>query len=498
MEKVRAYIEKQHMVAAEDHIIAGISGGADSVCLLFVLLDLRSRLGIPFTAVHVNHGLRGEVADRDEVFVQQLCGEYGVPLEVFRVDLESISKKRKQSLEECGRNIRREAFGQVCANRGGTKIALAHHQNDNAETLLWNLARGTGLAGLGGIRPVNGRYIRPLLCLSRAEIEAFLRQRGQRFCTDDTNQDTGYTRNKLRHLVIPVLEKEVNSQAVRHMNEVAEELREVREYMELRSEEAFHKYVKTNEAANDFLVKNELREEEPDILCAMVLRRALELAAGQTRDIGRVHIRGVLDLFQKQTGRSLNLPCAMRAVRTYEGIELGQDREAAVPCPPFGSPHAVPGSGPEPSVFSRELRARKGGYPLRIPGETRIPEMGLTVFCRVFPKTMCFSMKEIPQKVYTKWFDYDIIEIPPCIRSRQGGDQIAIDRAGHRQKLKSWFINEKIPARERDAVPCIASGNEILWIPGYRMSSAYQIRSDTKQILQIEVVKEDGKAKELG
>ena len=236
MEKVRAYMEKQHMISAEDHIIAGISGGADSVCLFFVLLDLRDRMGIPFTAVHVNHGLRGEAADRDEEFVRELCGQYGIPLEVFRVDLESISKKRKQSLEECGRNIRRDAFEQVCAKYGGTKIALAHHQNDNAETLLWNLARGTGLAGMGGIRPVNGRYIRPLLCLDRNEIEDLLRQREQGYCTDDTNSDTEYTRNKLRHLVIPVLEKEVNFQAVRHMNEVMEQLREVRDYMELRTD----------------------------------------------------------------------------------------------------------------------------------------------------------------------------------------------------------------------------------------------------------------------
>ena len=472
MEKVRAYIEKYHMVGTEDHIIAGISGGADSVCLFFVLLELCPGLGVPFTAVHVNHGLRGAAADRDEAFVRELCGKYAVPLEVFRVDLESISKKRKQSLEECGRNIRREAFEQVCAKCGGTKIALAHHQNDNAETLLWNLARGTGLAGLCGIRPVNGRYIRPLLCLNRREIEAFLEQRGERFCTDDTNQDTEYTRNKLRHLVIPVLEKEVNSQAVRHMNEVTEQLLEVGEYMECCSEDAFRKYVKTNETPNHFLVKKELWEREPEILCTMVLRRVLELAAGQARDIGRVHIRGVLELFRKQSGRSLDLPYAMRAVRTYGGVEVYPEQDS------------VP-------------QAEKKAYPLRIPGETRVPDMGMTVFCKVFPKTMCFSMKEIPQKEYTKWFDYDIIGTPPCIRSRQGGDQIAIDRAGHRQKLKSWFINEKIPAKERSAIPCIASGSEILWIPGRRMSSAYQISSHTKQILQIEIVKEDDKAKEL-
>ena len=157
MKKIRDFIEKHQLIIPEDHIIAGISGGADSVCLFFVLLDIRARQGVPFTAVHVNHGLRGEAADGDEAFVRELCEKYGVPLEVFRVDLESIAKKRKQSLEESGRNVRREAFEQVCDRCKGTKIALAHHRNDNAETLLWNLSRGTGLAGMCGIRPENGK-----------------------------------------------------------------------------------------------------------------------------------------------------------------------------------------------------------------------------------------------------------------------------------------------------------------------------------------------------
>ncbi len=471
MKKIRDFIEKHQMITAEDHIIAGISGGADSICLFFVLLDIRSNQGIPFTAVHVNHGLRGEAADRDEAFVQDLCKKYEVPLEIFRVDLESIAKKRKQSLEESGRNIRREAFEHVREKCRGTKIALAHHQNDNAETLLWNLSRGAGLAGMGGIHPVNGMYIRPLLCMERGEIEEFLRQRGQEFCTDDTNYDTEYTRNKLRHLVIPVLEKEVNSRTVRHMNEVMEELRDVRDYMTSEAEKAFRKYVKAA-GSGILLMKDALWEKEPDILCTMVIRLAMELVSGQMRDMGRVHVHAVLELFGKQSGRSLDLPFSIRAVRTYEGVELYHRKKTGLDT-------------------SESQLLENTGYPLCIPGETHLPD--LVVRCKVLPKTMCFSMKEIPQKVYTKWFDYDIIKTMPCIRTRQGGDHITIDRAGHRQKLKSWFINEKISARERDSIPCIASGNEILWIIGYRMSSAYQISSHTKRILQIEVVKEEYK-----
>ena len=181
-----------------------LSGGADSVCLFFVLLKLQREIRFSLAAVHVNHGLRGADADADEQFVKELCEKYNVPLEISRIDLESIAKKRKQSLEEAGRDVRRETFVRVMLQYSGNRIALAHHQNDNAETMLWNLARGTGLHGLGGIHPVNGQWIRPILCLNRQEIEAYLKEENQTYCTDLTNLETIYTRNKLRHQVIPV------------------------------------------------------------------------------------------------------------------------------------------------------------------------------------------------------------------------------------------------------------------------------------------------------
>ncbi len=163
IDKVNAYIDKYQMIKDGDHVVAGISGGPDSVCLFFVLLKLQKQKAFSLTAVHINHGLRGEDADADERFVVELCEKYQVPLEIFRVDLELIAGKRKQSLEEAGREVRREAFQSVLEKYGGNRIALAHHQNDNAETLLWNLARGTGLHGLCGIRPVNGVWIRPTM-----------------------------------------------------------------------------------------------------------------------------------------------------------------------------------------------------------------------------------------------------------------------------------------------------------------------------------------------
>ncbi len=485
MKKIREFIKKYGMATTEDYIIAGISGGADSVCLFFVLLELRSEMGVDFAAVHVNHGLRGAAADSDEAFVRRLCEKYSVPLEILRVHLESIAKKRKQSVEEAGRMVRREAFEEALNKYHGTKIALAHHQNDNAETLLWNLARGTGLQGMGGIRPVNGRYIRPLLCMDRLEIEQFLRERNAAFCTDETNADTTYTRNKLRHQILPVLEKEVNAQAVRHMNEAMRQIWELQDYMQAQAEEAFESYVDiSGEILGSCVIRSEIREKYPDILCRMVILHAIEGVAGKKRDIGRSHICAVSELFHKQVGRSLFLPFSVKAARVYEGVRIfrAEEIQKNVNGEFYTATNNAKGIGGT---------SRVGPYRLRIPGEIFLADRHWTIRCSLFPKTECFSGKEIPQKTYTKWIDYDIIEVPLCIRTRQSGDHITIDQAGHHQKLKSWFINQKIPAGERDDILCIADGSEIVWIPGYRMGSAYQISSRTRQILQIEVVKED-------
>ena len=461
------------MIAQGDRVIAGVSGGADSVCLFFVLSELKQTLDFELIAVHVNHGLRGESADADEQFVRALCRQYNVSLEVSRVNLELIAKNRKQSLEEAGRNVRREAFAAAMKKYGANKIALAHHQNDNAETLLWNLCRGSGLTGLGGIRPVNGCYIRPLLCMTRKEIETFLEKRGQPYCTDETNSGTDYTRNRLRHLILPVLEEKSNTQSVRHMNEAMQQMQELREYMESQAQNAQRECTKW-ESAECCLIDKERFLAYPRILRTFIIRSCLESLHGQLADFGQIHVEEILNLFDRQAGRKLCLPGRLTARRVYEGVQL---------CADVGKETEEQNNAfVLPSVF------------LNIPGETCLPEQGLTARCRIIKKPDTFSMKEIPENIYTKWFDYDIIkkdcafiEKGLCIRSKIPGDCITIDKSGHSKKLKSWFVNEKIPAGERAEISLLAKGNDILWIIGHRMSCAYQVSEQTEQILQIEI-----------
>ena len=230
--KILNFIEKYHMLQKEDKVIAGISGGADSICLLFVLLRLKEKIGFDVIAVHVNHGLRGESAKRDERFTETFCREWNIPCIVYHENVKEIAVQKKLSVEEAGRLVRRKAFEEVRVRYGGTKIALAHHQNDNAETMLLNLARGTGIRGLSGIRPVNGYMIRPLLGINRKEIEYYLKEHQLSYCEDETNAGDEYTRNRIRHQILPMLEEQVNRQAVRHMNETMEQLNQIRDYLE--------------------------------------------------------------------------------------------------------------------------------------------------------------------------------------------------------------------------------------------------------------------------
>ncbi len=456
------------MIEEGDRVVAGVSGGADSVCLLFMLCALRERMKFQILVCHVNHGLRGAEADSDEKYVEELCGKLGVPCRIFRENVELTARKRKQSLEEAGRMVRREAFEAMCREYGGTKIATAHHQDDNAETMLLNLARGTGLNGLCGIRPVRERWIRPLLCLGRAEIEKWLESRKIGFCRDATNEEDEYTRNRIRHHIIPALEQQVNMGTVRHLNELSAQLQEVWDFIREQTMEAWDACVSVKEdAAGRPTVRIDGRrfQETAPAVRKFLAAECIREAAGAQQDIEAVHIDALAALFKKQTGKSLNLPYRVKAQRTYSGVELFQEEKASE-------------------------NAGTDEVELRIPGETRLPGTNKKILCTVSAAGGDFSAEEIPQKSYTKCFDYDIIKYSLSARFRRPGDYLTVDRKGSRQKLKSYFINEKVPREERDRMLLIADGDHIVWIPGMRMSSAYQIGSKTKRILKIKITEE--------
>ena len=450
-QRVRAYVEQYHMLQKKDHVIVGVSGGADSVCLLFVLRKLQKEKKFQLTVVHIHHGLRGETADADEHYVETLCEKQGVEFCVFHEDVSKYAREQKLTLEEAGRNVRRHIFEKVCRERNGTRIALAHHQNDNAETLLWNLSRGCGLRGLGGISPVEGKYIRPLLCLQRREIETFLKQNDIKYCTDETNLEDHYTRNRLRNHVIPYLEQEINPQAVAHMSETMEQMRAVWSFVEVEVQKYRDIYVEQKEEKNNrkkFLVRDNMFRDINEIIRSFLIHQLLCETAGHRKDIEQIHVKLIEDLYKHQTGRKIMLPYEMRAEKSYDGILI----------------YKVDGPDKETQKKTENTR----------------PEVQM----RVFERTA--ETRAFPKKTYTKWFDYDIIKSTVKIRHKQPGDYITIDKNGGTQSLKKYFTNNKVPREVREKIWLAADESHILWIIGYRQNQAYQVTDKTRKILEIE------------
>ena len=453
--KVEQYIEQYQMIGRGDRIVTGVSGGADSVCLLFVLCELRKKLGFEVIVCHVNHQLRAEAAEQDEAYVKELCRKLDVPCRIFHENVELIAKNGKKSLEEAGRIVRSNAFETVCRESGANKIATAHHKNDNAETVLLNLARGSGLQGMCGIRPVYG--------------------------------------NRIRHKILPVMEQEINRQTVEHINRLSLQAEEIWEYLNLQTDAAWRQMVhpvdvseenpeekqqgKKEEKPAGLRIEEEEYAELPGILQSLLIRRCICEMAEAQKDIEAVHMEAVRGLFGRQVGKSRDLPYQLRAVRTYAGVEIrrrSEDRDQKK----------------NQKKAQEEEGTGQQSVELKIPGETYFPGTGQKVCCEICGREEAVSGKELSQKSYTKCFDYDIIKSSLCVRYRRPGDYFTIDGEGKKKKLKSYFIDEKIPQEERDRQLLIAEESHIVWIPGRRMSSYYQVGDQTKKILKIKIMEE--------
>ena len=297
------------------------------------------------------------------------------------------------------------------------------------------------MKGLGGISPKNGVWIRPLLCLERLEIESYLKKRGISYCTDETNLEEEYTRNRIRNCVLPYLEENINEKAVLHIAACASKLQGIEKYIE----EEIKKYVKEctkREEDGRIIVVKELYEKVPDALKSGVLHDIICSASGRSKNIEDVHVKILQELLERQVGRRVDLPYGLEAMRSYEGLYIREKKQ--------------------------EEKEEKPVFQMRI--------------LKKDVETVTFS-----QKNYTKWFDYDIITNTVKIRHRKPGDYIVIDKEGRTQKLKQYFINTKIPRELRDSIWLVADGKEIIWIVGYRQSQAYQVTDHTERILEISI-----------
>lgn len=462
-DKVYRYVRQHHMVSAGEKVLVGVSGGADSTCLLLVLAALAERLRIRLAVIHVNHNLRGEESMEDQRFVEALCRSLSVECVTRSVDVERYVRENGASEEEGARTLRYRAFHAAAKELSCDKIAVAHHGDDQAETVLMNLFRGSSLRGLGGIRPVRDRVIRPLLCSSRREIETYLELRGAPYRQDSSNENVAYSRNRIRLQLMPFLQEKVNPRVVEHVNAIAEDAAQAEEYLMGVAARMAESYVE--EKNGQVLLDLRVLEEQEAVIASRILRICLEKSGSPLKDVGRIHLQELMRLAGLETGREVFLPYGVKARKEYDRIRFLRGDEG------------IPGETTEEVVIRKE-------QVLSAPD-------GLCV--GIGHKTFSFRVKKndknvkYEKKAYTKCFDYDTIQDVFSLRTRRSGDYVVVNEAGGRKKLKDYFIDEKIPRTERDEILLVTEGAHVSWIVGYRMSEDRKITDGTRLILEITV-----------
>ena len=483
MNKVFEFIEQNKMLNKGDRVVVGISGGADSVCMLNLLNSYRDKLGISLFALHVNHHIRGEEADRDASFVQTLCKDLAIPCKIAHVDVPKLAEEQSLSEEEAGRLARYQALEEYCTEVDAKIIAVAHNKDDVAETVLHNLFRGTGIKGLTGIpqtRQLDSgiKIIRPMLVVTRSEIEDYLSKCGVSFQTDSTNNETDYTRNKIRLEVLPIIEETINSSARENITQAADTLGEISDYLDAQIAQDYKEYVKDNLWLNEGF-------ELPIPIATGIIRLMIKHTVGTLKDITRTHIDFVMELRYKQVGKKVELPYDIVFERMYDGIRIYIDE---------GRSRFFADNNSYVSVVSRETFISfkdEGSATIGQDEKTTTSQNEASTSSQNNPVSMSVEdapsdFTAIPKLLYTKWLDYDKIR-RPLIRHRRPGDYIVVDSKGGRKKLKDYLIDEKVPRAKRDNLWLVADGSKILWVVGHRISEDCKVSDTTQKVLKLSV-----------
>ena len=463
---VKETIKKFGMLSPGDRVVVGVSGGPDSVALLHILKELAPQLKVSLFIAHLNHRFRGKESDRDAEYVQELALKLDLPIIVESRDVPAFISKEKVSAEDGARKARYDFFGQVAKQIRANKVALGHNADDQAETVLMRLLRGSGREGLGGIPPVRDlavqaqspkiQIIRPLIETTREEIERYLKGRGIKSRLDASNIETVYLRNRIRWELLPLLTQynpNIKSILVRTAQVLGEEDR----YLEGIVAKHLRRIVKKK---GEGIILDIIKLSSlPLSIQRRILRESLGLIKGGRLDIQLSHIDDILNLLKARGRASLDLPGNILVTKEYRRLSLS---------------------------FKGEERVPSFRYPLKVPGVTEVPEIGLSLLAKI--------LKERPRRVKESskkkaYFDYQRIEAPLSLRNREEGDRFQPLGMRGSKKLKDFFIDEKIPLKERERIPLLLSGEEIIWVVGQRISDKAKITDKTKKVLMVEVKK---------
>jgi len=460
LHRVCDYIHRHRMVERGSLVLVAVSGGPDSVALLHILYNLKDELGISLHVVHLNHMFRGAESEADALFVAGMAERLGLPATVESRDVPAYRQRRRLSAQVAAREERYRFFAETAGRVGASKVALAHQADDQAETILINFLRGTGVTGLKGILPVReGFYIRPLLVVRRSDVERYCTEADISFRRDFSNLKPVYARNRVRLQLMPLLEKEYNPGLVSTLLRLGEICRGEDSYLEEQAAEAFRGVLREKAPGRVVLGLAGLKEM-PVAVKRRVLRLTWHTLTGATKDLAFQHTEAVLDLIEGgATGSRIVLPGNISAFRSYDLLELTREREKP------GAPYYI--------------------HLLQVPGATGIPELEMTIHAGLCFRTPAHDPKSLPDS--EALLDYD--KLPPqlFVRMRREGDVFYPFGGVSEIKLKDFLIKQKIPREERDRIPLVSTPGEIVWVGGVRTGEKWKVDQNTRRVLHLKI-----------
>ncbi|MCH1958958.1 tRNA lysidine(34) synthetase TilS [Romboutsia hominis] len=453
-EKVLSTINKYKLIENRDKIVLGLSGGPDSVCLLHILYRLKEKLDIEVYAAHLNHQIRGIEAQKDALYITQLCENLGVTSFVKSIDVPKYCKENGLSVEEGARKLRYEMFEEIKQKTKSNKIAIGHNLNDQAETILMRIMRGTGLQGLRGIEYIrDNNIIRPILDIDRKDIEAYCEEYELNPRIDHTNLETIYTRNKIRLELIPYMKDNFNPNVIESIVRMSNSLKTDSDYIQEESEIKFKEVSNLQEDACEIDIQKYSKLH--DAIKVRVLRKGIKHILGDTNFVDQKHIEDIMQLEDnKKIDKMITLPRGIFAYRRKNTILL----------------------------INKEIVNETIEFCYNLPsnGFIKVKELNLVLETQTMNIDRYKSMK-LDKK--SKGFDFDKVKGGIVVRSRKEGDKIKLSAGS--KKIKDLFIDLKIPREERCNVPIIVDEQGILCVGDYKNSENYKIDNSTKEVLKI-------------
>lgn len=459
--KVINTINENKMISKGDGIIVALSGGPDSICLLHVLHSLKEKYDLTIYAAHVNHMLRGNESDTDEKVCSEYCESLGIKFYSRSVDIEKMASEQGISTEMAGRDARYSFFEELMDKVGAQKVAVAHNQNDQAETVLMRLMRGTGIEGLVGIKPVRDEiFIRPIINVTRAEIEKYCEVNKLPARIDKTNYEPIYSRNKVRLELIPYIEKNFNSDIIATLSRMCELIKRDEEFIQENVTKFFEKVCDISD--EKVIIYNDAFNLHPAVI-SRIIRKALLIFKGDINNIQSIHVDNVIKIQKSETGKFTVVPKGILITNVYGNIEITRQQKNK----------------------SRKLDMNQS-VELKL-GDNYVENLGVIFRIRQVSnyKSMNFKGKE-----NIKYFNCDNVK-NISVRVRKDGDRFIPFGMKGSKKLKDIFMDLKVPREKRDFVPLLCFDEEISWIVGYKISDKFKVHEGVKNIIEVTVERQE-------